>query len=38
LGADNDDNVSQYWNIDNILGVASPPGLAMRQIAITLHL
>jgi hypothetical protein len=39
LGADNDDDIElRYRTIDNILGEASPPSLAARQVAAKLNL
>jgi hypothetical protein len=39
LDADNDDDAEpRYRTIDNILGEASPPSLAARQVAAELHL
>jgi hypothetical protein len=36
--ADNDDVEPRYRTLDNVLGNATPPGLAARQIAAELHL
>jgi hypothetical protein len=38
LDDDTDDVESWYRTVDNILSVASPPGLAMLQVAAELHL
>jgi hypothetical protein len=38
LDADADDVEPRYRTVDNVIGAATPPGFAMRQIAAELHL